>query len=98
MTIKVIIRRKFKEGHLKEANSMLIKARHNAMQTPGYLSSETLSGCDDPNEILVLSMWRKKEDWDQYESSSVRQGLEQQFAEVMDGPSQAIAYVMGLSS
>lgn len=96
MTIKVIIRRRFKEGSLTEASHMLVQARQNAMKESGYIASETLKGCDDPNEILVLSMWRRISDWQRYESSPVRQELEDKFSEIMDGPSQSVAYELGL--
>jgi heme-degrading monooxygenase HmoA len=75
---------------------MLIQARQNAMEENGYISSETLRGCEDSNEILVLSMWRKQEDWRRYESSAVRQDLENRFSEIMEGPSQSIAYTLGM--
>ncbi|MCG8634962.1 MAG: antibiotic biosynthesis monooxygenase [Desulfobacterales bacterium] len=96
MTVKVIIRRRFKDGNLDKASTMLIQARQNAMDAQGYIASETLRGCEDPNEILVLSMWQKKEDWDRYANSDVRMGLEQSFSEIMEGPSQSIAYELGM--
>ena len=96
MTIKVIIRRKIKEGCLRQASHLLIQARQNAMTQTGYISSETLSGCVDPNEILVLAMWRTKEDWDRYREGDLRRELEARFAEITDGPSQVIPYELGL--
>ncbi len=98
MTVKVVIRRRFKDGNLEQASSMLIQARQNAMDVKGYIASETLCGCEDPNEILVLSMWEKKEDWDRYVQSDVRKGLELSFSEVMEGPSQSIAYELGMQA
>ncbi len=98
MTVKVVIRRRFKDGSLEKASSMLIQARQNAMEATGYISSETLRGCEDANEILVLSMWQKKEDWDRHVQSDVRKGLEQSFSEIMEGPSQSIAYELGMQT
>ena len=96
MTVRVVIRRRFKSGNVSQASSMLVQARKNAMAHDGYISSESLSGCQDPNEILVLSTWRHLEDWQTYEASQARQDLENQFAEMMEGPSQSIAYQLGL--
>ena len=98
MTVKVVIRRRFKDGTLEQASSMLIQARQNAMKATGYISSETLRGCEDTNEILVLSMWQNKEDWDRFVQSDVRQGLEQSFSEIMESPSQSIAYELGMKA
>ena len=96
MAIKIIIRRKFKEGHLRQAAEMLIQARRNAMQETGYISSETLSNYDDPNEIIVLSMWQTMEDWSRYKESPPRKELEGMFAGMLKDPTHTIVYNMGM--
>lgn len=96
MTIKVIIKRKFKEGYSKEATKMLIQARNNAMKEEGYISSETLSNCDDPDEVVVLSMWETRKDWWRYKDSAPRQELEHQFEELIEGRTRTVSYEMGL--
>ena len=98
MTIKVLIKRKFRDGNVKESSKMLVQARHNAMKEKGYISSETLRGCDDPNEIMVLSMWQKKEDWDRYKDSPDRQELERMFAELLEEQTESRTYEMGMGS
>ena len=42
MAVKILIKRRFKEGHFNEINRMLKKVRYGAMDEDGYLSSETL--------------------------------------------------------
>jgi heme-degrading monooxygenase HmoA len=96
MTVKVIIKRKFKEGCLREAAKMLIQARNNAMKEDGYISSETLSNCDDPDEIIVLSMWETRKDWWRYKDSTARQELEHQFEELLEVRTQTASYEMGM--
>lgn len=96
MTVKVLIKRKFKEGTLKDASQMLIQARTNAMSEKGYISSETLSGCDDPNTILVLSMWQKEENWNSYKNSALRKDNEDKYQEILEGPAEYEAYQLGL--
>lgn len=66
MTVKVLIKRNFKEAAVPEISKMLIQARTNALGKTGYISSETLRHCENPNDIMVISMWRHKEDWDAY--------------------------------
>lgn len=96
MAIKVIIKRKFKDGCSKDAHDMLIKARQNAMKEQGYIASESLCNCDDANEIVVLSMWRTREDWQRYKNGSARQELEGQMAEILEGQTETSAFEMGL--
>ncbi len=96
MTVKIFIKRKLKDGNFPKVSEMLIKARTNALGNEGYISSETLRGCDNPNEILVVAMWEKKADWETYKNSPSRQELETKFAELLDGPTVYAAYNLGL--
>lgn len=96
MTVKILIKRKFKDVNFSKVSEMLIKARTNALGNKGYISSETLRNCDDPNEILVVAMWEKKADWDRYKDSTARKELETKFAEILDGPTVYAAYNLGL--
>lgn len=96
MTVKILIRRQFKEGALKDASQMLIQARTNAMGHKGYISSETLSSCGDPNTIMVLSMWQTKSDWDAYANSDSRMENEKKYSEVLEGSTEYEAFNLGL--
>ncbi len=96
MTVKIFIKRKLKDGNFPKVSEMLIKARTNALGNKGYISSETLRGCDNPNEILVVAMWEKKADWEKYKDSASRQELETKFADLLDGPTVYAAYNLGL--
>jgi quinol monooxygenase YgiN len=96
MTVKIFIKRKLKEGNFSRVSEMLIKARTNALGNKGYISSETLRGCDNSNEILVVAMWEEKEDWDRYKDSASRRALEAKFTELLDGPTVYAAYTLGL--
>ena len=54
MAVKILIKRKFKDGNLKAAARLLINHRNAAMQQPGYISSETMQPLEDPNQITVV--------------------------------------------
>jgi len=97
MTVKILIKRKFKEEAMKDASTMLIKARTNAMGKQGYISSETLKNCDKPNEILVLSMWQTKADWDAYQDDPARKALEKEFEGFFESPTEYSSFKLGLS-
>ncbi len=96
MTVKIFIKRKLKDGSFSKVSEMLIKARTNALGNKGYISSETLRGCDNPNEILVVAMWEKKADWEKYKDSASRKELETKFSELLDGPTVYASYNLGL--
>jgi len=96
MAIKVLIKRKIKDGKMNEASKLLIKARYNAMGQQGYISSETLSGCDDQNNMVVVSMWQKIENWNQWEKSELRAENETKFELLLDGPVEYETYNLGL--
>jgi len=96
MAVKVLIKRKIKEGKLNDASKLLIKARYNAMGQPGYISSETLSGCDDSNNVLVISMWQRIENWNQWKNGDLRAENETAFEALLDGSTEYETYNLGL--
>ena len=96
MAVKILIKRKFKEGTLKDASAMLIRSRAIAIEQNGYIASESLVGYDDPNTILVLSMWQKKEDWDNYKKSAARKENERNYAKIMDGVTEYDVFKIGM--
>ncbi len=96
MAIKILIKRKFQNATTKDISTLLIMARKIAMEHPGYISSETLSSLDDPNTVVVLSMWRTKEDWENYKNSPGRQENERKFSEILASPVEYESYTLGL--
>jgi heme-degrading monooxygenase HmoA len=96
MAVKVLIKRKIKDGKLNEASKLLIKARYAAMGQQGYISSETLTDCDDPNKVVVISMWQRIENWNQWKQSGLRSETEIGFESMLDGPTEYEAYNLGL--
>jgi heme-degrading monooxygenase HmoA len=96
MAVKVLIKRKIKDGKLKEASKLLIKARYAAMNQQGYISSETLTNCIDPNRIAVISMWQNLEDWTRWKNSAVRAENEAKFRALLDGTTEYEPYNLGL--
>lgn len=96
MSVKILIKRKFKEEALKDASDMLIKARTNAMGNKGYISTETLVNYDDPQSVLIISMWQSKEDWDVYKDSETRRVHEEKYAQMFEGPTEYEIFKFGL--
>ncbi len=96
MAVKILIKRVFKEGTRKDASTMLIKSRAIAIEQNGYIASETLVSYDDPNTILVMSMWQTKEDWDNYKKSAARKENERNYAKIMDGVTEYEVFKIGM--
>ena len=96
MAVKVLIKRKIKNGKLSEASKLLIKARYAAMGKQGYISSETLTDFNEPNNVVVVSMWQKIEDWNQWKKSDLRSEIETGFESLLDGSTKYEAYNLGL--
>lgn len=97
MAIKAYIKRTVKEGKTKEALRLLIKARSAAMGREGYISSETLSSCKDPNTLMVVSLWQNEAQWLDWKQSDDRKVIEDEFAGLLAGPVEYDTYYLGLT-
>lgn len=96
MSVKILIRRKFKKEALKDVSKMLIEARSSAMGSKGYISTETLVNYDDPQSVIIVSMWQSKEDWDSYQSSAARKDREKKWQEILEAPTEYEVFRMGM--
>ncbi len=95
MVIKVLIKRKIREGKTREVFSLLNKFRADAMNQKGYISGETLINHDDPLEILVISMWQGMENWLNWKENVERKANEAQLEQWLESPTSYEAYVLG---
>jgi heme-degrading monooxygenase HmoA len=96
MAVKVLIKRKFKEGNLKVAARLLINNRNGAMRQPGYISSETIQRLEDPYQITVVSMWQDIEAWEAWKNSETRLANENEAKDLLVGPTEYEHYSLGL--
>lgn len=97
MAVKILIKRKFKDGNMRAASRFLINNRNGAMMQPGYISSETLKSLDDNNQILVVSMWENIEAWEAWKKSDFRKANETEFKDYLVGETVYEHYSLGLS-
>ena len=96
MAVKILIKRKFKDGNMKAASRLLINNRQGAMVQPGYISSETLRSIDDRDQVMVVSMWDSLEAWEAWKNSDVRKANEAEFKEYFTGETEFEHYSLGL--
>jgi heme-degrading monooxygenase HmoA len=96
MAVRILIKRKFKEGILQAVSRLLINQRNGAMRQPGYISSETMQSLDDPDKIVVQSMWHTIEDWEVWKNSETRKANETEFKDYIIGQAEFEHYSLGL--
>ena len=72
MAIKVLITRRFKDEFIHEAHYHNAEIRALATVQPGYISGETITNLDDPNEMIIISTWESKKAWDEWYKKDVR--------------------------
>jgi heme-degrading monooxygenase HmoA len=96
MAVKILIKRKFKDGNLKVAARLLINNRNGAMQQPGYISSETMQRLEDQSQITVVSMWKNIEAWETWKNSESRLANENEVRDLLVGQTEYEHYSLGL--
>ena len=96
MAIKVLINRKFKNGNMRAASSLLINNRNGAMKQAGYISSESWRSLDDTDQVVVVSMWEYIEAWETWKNSETRLANEAEFKDYLVGQTEYEYYALGL--
>jgi heme-degrading monooxygenase HmoA len=97
MAVKILIKRKIKDGNMQAAARLLINSRKGAMTQPGYISSETMRSLDDPTQVVVMSMWQNKENWQSWKESPARKEIQEEFEQYLIGSVEYENYSLGLS-
>jgi len=95
MAVKVIIKRRFKEGNEKEFFALLKKFRSEAMDQEGYITGETLVGFDDPQNVLVIATWQNRDNWLKWKEDSDRKANEALLQQYLERPTEYEVYVLG---
>lgn len=98
MAIKVLIKRNFKADRLSQASKLLNRARYSAMDLNGYISSETLTDLQNPNRIVVASMWHHLADWEQWKQDPLRKEIVVEMEKIMNEPEVVEIYEMGMQT
>jgi heme-degrading monooxygenase HmoA len=96
MTVRILIKRRFKEGYFGEIEKMIKMVRHGAMNQAGYISSETMWDHEDPFRVVIASTWRDKPSWDKWKNSPERQTKEREFESFLDGQTEYELFDLGM--
>ncbi len=97
MPIKVLIKRRFKEGYVNEINKVIKEIRFGAMDQEGYITSETMWEHEDPFRVVIVSNWRSIENWNKWKNSNLRGSIEQEFEEFLDGETEYEIFSLGVN-
>lgn len=84
MTVKVLIRRHFREGQGAEGLALLNELRNQAMNQPGHISGETLVNHYDDRSITVISTWQTIAEWIRWEESDQRAACEAKLEKLLE--------------
>jgi quinol monooxygenase YgiN len=93
MLVKVLMKRRMKNGNVREVFSLINKIRVWAMNQKGYISGETLIDHSDPRKIMVIGTWQDMDDWLRWKEEPRRIELEAQLEPLLEGPTEYEAYV-----
>ena len=93
MIVKVMIKRKIKEGKARDVFALLNKFRSDAMNQVGYITGETLMNHDNPREILVISMWQDMENWLKWRENTETKANETILERWLDEPTVYESYI-----
>jgi heme-degrading monooxygenase HmoA len=96
MAVKILIKRKFKDGNMRVASRFLINTRTGAMKQPGYIASENLRNLEDQDQVVVVSMWENIEAWEAWKNSAERKAYIAEFKDYYVGEAQYEYYSLGL--
>ncbi|PSF04969.1 antibiotic biosynthesis monooxygenase [Marinobacter fuscus] len=82
--IRVLIERHIAETLETAYEERARKVLQRAVNTPGFISGETLVDSHDPNHRITLANWRSEADWDRWYHSPDRKELMAELAPMMD--------------
>jgi len=95
MTVKIMIKREFKEIPSTEDIRVINELRIKAMEQEGYVSGETLINTEDNRKMVALSVWSGLDAWKAWADSGDRCKLEGELILHMEEPSIIRSFFLG---
>ena len=72
MAIRVFVKRKVPDDKIDALRGYVDTLRTMSTGRPGYISGETLRRIDQPGEMLVISKWKTRQEWQDWFESEQR--------------------------
>ncbi len=95
MSVRVVITRQFRKGKLYEPDRLLMELRSLAALQEGYMSGETLINADSPGEVVVVSNWHSRHNWEGWHENPKRKQLATELEKFLESPEQVDYYLTG---
>jgi len=70
------------------------KLRSLATVQPGYISGQTMVNVHNPNEMIIISTWASKEDWNNWYGSDIRRDYYQKIRDALEADEEIAFYSM----
>lgn len=92
MTVKIFIKRDVQNKNINQLNILLKRLRGLTLSQPGYISGETLTRIDKPNECMVISTWRSVEDWNKWVNNEQRLKIQTEIDQLLGQETEYAVY------
>jgi heme oxygenase (mycobilin-producing) len=92
MTVKIFIKRDVQNKNINELNILLKRLRSLTLSQSGYISGETLTRIDKPNECMVISTWRSVEDWNKWVNNEQRLKIQTEIDQLLGQETEYAVY------
>ena len=97
MPVKILIKRRFKQGYVDKINTVIKEIRVAAIDQDGYITSETMWDHDDPFRVVIASNWRSLEHWKKFYDSELRKNLEMKLKDFLVTETEYEIYKLGVN-
>ncbi len=85
--VRVVIEHRAKDKeHMRHLVEAIKETRDEASKQPGFIKGETLLDTDDSCHVIVISSWKSKDDWQNWDRSETRQNLKKNIEKNLEIP------------
>ncbi len=95
MSVRVVITRHFRKGDLHEPDRLLMELRSLAALQEGYISGETFINADRPGEVVVVSNWNSRREFEGWHENPKRKQLATKLEKFLESPEHVDYYLVG---
>jgi quinol monooxygenase YgiN len=86
MAVRILIKRPAPDDKVDTLRELIDKLRSGSTAQTGYISGETMRRIDPPGELMVISKWKTRQDWQRWFESAERSRLQRRIDELLDAP------------
>ncbi len=93
MPVKILIFRKMSAEQEAAAHKLMLKLSTLATKQPGYISGDSFTGFNDPEERLIECSWETIEDWEGFNQLKESQELHYMIDQILVRPTEHRVYL-----